>query len=94
MIAGPAAASGSRDLVAALIGMLSAGCRWRAEKTIERFVEDRAVGFVLDQRRRQRLLHSFARSRPAAATAFIASIDSATEILTPASRSAAMKLTS
>src|SRR5579862_2380042 len=52
-----AAARGSRDLVAALIGMLSAIGSRCCKKTIKRFVEGRAVGFVLDQRRRQRLVH-------------------------------------
>src|SRR5208282_5930261 len=57
----PAAAAGSRDLLAALVGMLAAVCPWRGEKPVERFVEDRAVGFVFDQRRRQRLVHPRAR---------------------------------
>ena len=57
MLAGAAAAGGGRDLVAALIGMLSALRPWRCEEAVERFVEDGAVGFVLDQRRRQRLVH-------------------------------------
>ena len=43
-----AAACGSRHLIAALIGMLPAVCPRRGEETVERFVEDRAVGFVLD----------------------------------------------
>ncbi len=57
ILAGTAAARGSRDLLTALIGMLSAIRARRGEKAAERFVEDRAVGFVLDQCRRQRLVH-------------------------------------
>ena len=57
MLAGSAASGGGRDRVAALIGMLTALSPRRCEEAVERFVEDGAVGFVLDQRRCQRLVH-------------------------------------
>src|ERR1700689_4542520 len=60
ILAGLAASRTGGNLLSTMIRMRSARSPSRREKALERFVEDRAIRLVLDQRRRQPLTHSLA----------------------------------
>ena len=91
LLAGPSLSAGRGKLLTAALATLARRTSWRSEEAAEVLVESGAVALVLDQRCGQRLAHPRA-SRPAAATAFIASIDSATEMRIPAARRLAMNV--
>ena len=57
ILAGLAAPRTGRNLLSPMIRMRSARSPSRREKSLERFVENRAIRLVLDQRRRQPLPH-------------------------------------